>query len=416
MASYYTPGTNMNRPNVVIIAFFIANIQAVPQSSPHPEPGAGWTPLIRLLAASDDAEVQLDVLHGMCEALRGRRQVMMPDGWQAVQRKLTASASGEVRLKAWALAVVFGDADGIATLRRTAADAKLAVNERRAALQTLVDNRAPDLLPLLKELLPDRTLRSTVLRGLAIFYDPQIPELVLRHYGTFDAAEKIDAVNTLASRAEYALALLDAIERNQVPRSDLSPFVVRQLTGLKNQALSDKLARVWGTIRPTARDKAALLLKYQSIAPPAALAKADRVHGRALFVKTCATCHTLFGEGGKIAPDLTGSQRTNPEYLLTKLLDPNAVVAKDYQMTVVRTVDGRTVSGIVKAETAKTLSLQTQNELVSLSKTEVEEQKQTQLSLMPEGLLAPLSDVEVRDLIAYLAGAGQVSLPPNPHN
>jgi putative heme-binding domain-containing protein len=328
-----------------------------------------------------------------------------------VQRKLTGSSNSEVRRNAWALAVVFGDADGIAALKQTAVDAKNGSEARRIALQTLVENRAPSLLPLLKDLLADRTLRSLVLRGLAGFFDPQIPELILRQYATFNDAEKADAVSTLASRPEYALALLEAMERGQVPRGDLSPFVVRQLSGFKNQALSDKLAKVWGTIRPTAKDKTALLAKYQSLVPPAALAKGDRSHGRTVFVKTCATCHMLFTKGGKIAPDLTGSQRTNPDYLLTKILDPSAVVARDHQMTVLRTVDGRTLSGIIKAENDRTLELQTQNELLSLAKTAIDERKQTQLSLMPEGLLAPLSDVEIRDLIAYLAGSSQVPLP-----
>jgi putative heme-binding domain-containing protein len=401
----------MIRTQLTTIALALAVVQAASQSSTAPKPAASLAPLIRLLADSDDASLQLDILRGMYEALRGRSKVAMPDEWPAVQRKLTASTNGEVRQKAWALAVVFGDAAGIATLKQTAADGKNGPETRRMALQTLVENRAPNLLPLLKELLPDHTLRSLVLRGLAGFFDPQIPDLVLRHYTTFNDAEKSDAISTLASRPEYALVLLDAMERGQVPRGDLSPFIVRQLTGFKNQALSDKLAKVWGTIRPTAKDKTALLARYQSIVPPAALAQADRSHGRAVFVKTCATCHMLFAEGGKIAPDLTGSQRTNPDYLLTKVLDPNAVVAKDYQMTVLRTIDGRTLSGIVKSENDQTLELQTQNELVNLAKTAIDERKRTELSLMPEGLLAPLSDVEIRDLIAYLAGSSQVPLP-----
>ena len=401
----------MIRTQLTTIALALAVVQATSQSSTAPKPAVSLAPLIRLLADSDDPTLQLDILRGMYDALRGRRQVVMPDGWPAAQRKLTASSNSEVRQKAWALAVVFGDAEGIATLKKAVVDAKNNAEARHAALQTLVENRAPNLLPLLKELLSDSTVRGQALRGLAIFYDPQIPGLILGEYKSLSDAEKADAINTLASRAEYAMALLDAMERGQVPRGDLSPFVVRQLAGFKSQALSEKLTKVWGAIRPTDKDKTELLTKYRSVVPPAALAQADRSRGRAIFVKTCANCHTLFNEGGKIAPDLTGSQRANPDYILGKALDPNAVVARDYQMTVVRTVDGRTVSGIVKAETDKTLALQTQNELVNLTKTEIEGRKQTQFSLMPEGLLAPLSDLEIRDLIAYLAGSGQVPLP-----
>jgi putative heme-binding domain-containing protein len=148
------------------------------------------------------------------------------------------------------------------------------------------------------------------------------------------------------------------------------------------------------------------------VVPPDALAKADRVQGRAIFAKTCAACHTLFDAGGKIGPDLTGSQRANPEYLLTKLLDPNAVVAQDYQMTVIETVNGRFISGIVTKEDGKTVTVQTQNELLTLPRGDIQERKKTGQSMMPEKLLEPLSDTEVRDLIAYIAGSGQVPLPP----
>src|SRR6185437_9304720 len=96
--------------------------------------------------------------------------------------------------------------------------------------------------------------------------------------------------------------------------------------------------------------------------PSNVLKNADRKHGRLLYSRTCASCHTMFGEGGKIGPDLTGSQRSNPEYLLTKLLDPSAVVARDYQMTVFTLANGRVLGGLVKEENDKTLTLQTQNE------------------------------------------------------
>jgi putative heme-binding domain-containing protein len=204
------------------------------------------------------------------------------------------------------------------------------------------------------------------------------------------------------------------MEKGGVPRRDLSAFTVRQLLAFKNKALSERLTKVWGTVRPPSAEKAVLLAKYKAMIPPDALKKADRKHGRLLFSRTCASCHTLFGEGGKIGPDLTGSQRANPEYLLTKLIDPSAVVARDYQMTVITTASGRIISGLIKEENDKTLTLQTQNEVVRLDKSDIEGRQPSQQSMMPDGLLTPLSMAEVRDLIAYVSGAGQAPLPPQP--
>jgi putative heme-binding domain-containing protein len=375
-------------------------------------PGHGLEPLVHLLATSNDTDVQRDVLRGMCEALQGRRQLAPPEGWAGVKRKLAGSGNPEVRERALLLSVLFSDPEAVAALRRTAADLGAEEAARRNALQTLTEAQAPDLLPLLRDLLTDRVMRGSALRALAAGSDPGTPALILNHYASFTDAEKADAIATLASRPAYALALLDAMERGDVPRRDLSVFTVRQLLALKDARLTERITKVWGSIRPTSQDKAALMARYQGLVPPDALKKADRSHGRLVFSRTCATCHTLFGEGGKIGPDLTGSQRTNPEFVLSKVLDPSAVVARDFQMTIIATNNGRVLNGIVKQETDKTLTLQTQNELVTLAKADIDERQQSPLSMMPEGLLAPLGDADVRDLFAYLAGAGQVELPP----
>jgi putative membrane-bound dehydrogenase-like protein len=368
-------------------------------------------PLVGLLTEADDPALEQDILRGMFEAFQGRRGLSPPHGWATVQRKFADSSDPEIREKTVLLSVLFGDPEAIAALRKTVADATTEDAARRHALQTLVEAKAPDMLPLLHQLVTDHVLCGPALRALASYRDPDTPALLLRHYDSFSDAEKADAIATLASRPEYALPLLDAMERGQVPRKDLSPFIVRQLLNLNNKGLTEKLTKVWGTIRPPSQEKANLLARYMSLTPPDALRKADRSQGRQTFVRVCATCHTLFTEGGKIGPDLTGSQRVKPEYVLSKVLDPSAVVSKDYQVTIFRLADGRTVSGIIKEETDKTVTVQTQNDVLRLTKTDIEEREKSSQSMMPEGLLAPMSDAEVRDLMAYLAGPDQVPLP-----
>jgi putative heme-binding domain-containing protein len=373
-------------------------------------PAERFAPLVELLAESDDAEVQRDILRGMYEALQGRR-LDMPDGWTRVQRKLADSPNAEVRQKALMLSVMFGDKEALASLRKTVTDTTAKDDARRLALQTLLEVRAPDVDALLRDLLADKVMRGQALRGLAAFKDPEIPKLILKNYATYTDAEKADAINTLASRIEYSFALLDAVEKNQVPRNDVSAFTARQMLGYGNKGLTDKVNQVWGSLRPPAQEKTALLNRYKSLVPPDALKKADRAHGRLLFSKTCATCHTLFDEGAKIGPDLTGSQRAKPEYILSKVLDPSAAVSRDYQLTVFELKNGRSVSGLIKSEADKTVTVQTQNDVLVLNKADIDERKQSSQSMMPDGLFAQLSDADVRDLIAYLAGAEQAPLP-----
>ena len=79
-------------------------------------------------------------------------------------------------------------------------------------------------------------MRAEAIRGLAAFDDPGTPALLLGLYPKLTETEKEDAVQTLAARGPWALALLDAIESGIVPRCDVSVFVARQMQGLKESA------------------------------------------------------------------------------------------------------------------------------------------------------------------------------------
>jgi putative heme-binding domain-containing protein len=139
--------------------------------------------------------------------------------------------------------------------------------------------------------------------------------------------------------------------------------------------------------------------------------QANLSHGRATFTKTCASCHQLHGGGGKIGPDLTGSNRADLEYLLANLLDPSAIVGRDYQTTIVVTDDGRSIAGIVVQETPTSVTLQTPTEQVTVPLDEIESRVLSPQSLMPENQLSQLAPEAARDLVAYLRHPTQVPLP-----
>jgi putative membrane-bound dehydrogenase-like protein len=367
--------------------------------------------LIPLLKQADKPAVHLDILRGMHAALSGRRSVPLPEGWPDSYRKLVDSPNPEVRDKAMLLAVMFDDQEALAALGKLVTDSAAVISSRQSALQALIYKKNASLVPVLYGLLTDSSMRGSALRGLAAFNRAEIPEIILRHYQSFSEEDRTHAIHTLASRPTYALALLEAIEKERVPRRDLSAFTVRQMLSLKNKQIEAKLNKIWGAIRPASADKTKLTARYKTLLTPDYMRKADPSAGRLTFSRTCASCHIMFGEGAKIGPELTGAQRGNLDYVLGKLLDPSAVVARDYQVTVLQTKDGRLITGIVKQESDQVITIQTQNESILVPKNEVEQRAKSPISMMPEGLLAKLSDVEVRDLIAYLASPVQVPLP-----
>jgi putative heme-binding domain-containing protein len=369
------------------------------------------SPLVRLLGQIDDADFQLDVLRGIYDAVKGRRSVAMPDGWKRVYRKLAKSRQAAVREQALLLSLMFGDRQAATLLRKTTANRTAKREARTEALRALVQARTANLVPFLRSLLDDAVMRGPALRGMAAFDDQTIPRIILQRYATFNDSEKQDAVNTLASRPAFALALLDSVDKGRVPSRDLSAFTARQMMSLDDPAIVKRLQQIWGSVRRTAEDRVALIADYKRRLTPDVMKAANRPRGRLVFQRTCASCHKLFDDGKSIGPELTGSQRRNLDYLLTNLLDPNAIIGRDYRLTVVVTDGGRVLTGIVRQEDNQTLTLQTANDRVTIPKDEIDVRKLSPLSMMPEGMLRKLNTDEVRDLLAYLASSEQVPLP-----
>jgi putative heme-binding domain-containing protein len=117
--------------------------------------------------------------------------------------------------------------------------------------------------------------------------------------------------------------------------------------------------------------------------------------------RTCQQCHTLFGVGANVGPDITGSNRADLDYLLTNIVDPSAVVAKEYQVTLVWLKDERLLSGILKKQDEQSLTLQDQQGTNVVPRGDIDEVKPAGPSMMPEGQIDVMSADEVRDLIAY---------------
>jgi putative membrane-bound dehydrogenase-like protein len=370
----------------------------------------GFEALVSRLQTDSDPWMQRDILRGMQAALSGQRDVAVP-AWQRTLPILLASPLAEVRERTLALGVTFGDDRAWQRVREMALDRKAAATTRRFALDTLIFKNKREIIPVLQQLIDDPVLRGQAVRALAAYDDAETPARLLKRYTDWSDEDKADALQTLTSRPRFALALLDAVAAKQVSRADVSAFTIRQMLALKNPQVTERVEQVWGKIRSPARDKTAVIARYKAALTPAALKKANLATGRALFVKNCASCHRLFGEGGNIGPELTGSQRANLDYVLENLVDPSAIVAREYQVSVVVTTSGRVLTGIIKAESPQAITVQTQNEQVVVPQSEVDSRTVSPLSMMPEGLLDPLRIDEVRDLVTYLASPVQVPLP-----
>jgi putative membrane-bound dehydrogenase-like protein len=352
-----------------------------------------------------------DLLAGMSEGLKGWRKAPRPAGWEDLMARLARSADPALASRGRELGVVFGDGRALGELRAIALDGAADLATRRNAIEALVEARPEDLRSICEALITTRFVNASAARGLVLFDDPKVGVTLVRSYGAFHPSERPALLDAMVQRPAIARALLDAMAAGTIPRSELTAFQARQIASLNDAGLTERLTEVWGALHATPEARKAEIAAWKvKLAAPEPVANLSG--GRAVFNQVCATCHTLYGQGRNAGPDLTGAGRNDLDYLVDNILDPGATVTADFRLTVVALKDGRVLNGILKSRTDRALTLRTQDGEVVLPLDEVDEESRSDQSLMPEGLLTPLSEQQVRDLIGYLRHPSQVPLPP----
>ena len=136
--------------------------------------------------------------------------------------------------------------------------------------------------------------------------------------------------------------------------------------------------------------------------------------GRAVFRKaTCASCHVVgersFPELVGFGPDLAGvTARFPTRELLETIWFPSEAVAEQYRTSLVTTTAGLRFEGRVVADDGEVLTLKKSDGTpVTLEWSLIASLDESELSTMPEGLLAALTLEEVKDLFSYMAAAGE---------
>ena len=371
----------------------------------------GLDQLVGLLVESSDSQFQLDLLKGISEALKGRRDVKEPKGWREVAKSLSESSLDEVREISILLSLKFGSQVALDDMRHLLIDTSLSSVKRKRALLALVEIKDMKLPAFLIDLLNDEILQQPAVLALAAFDKPEISTAILSHLPKLKLKVQHDALSTMASRLTYATELMAAIDNQSVDAELLSADVVRQLRAHNDPKINRQLERFWGISRSSSVAKLDEIKKYKRIVEMGNSDLINLSNGRVMFNRVCASCHKLYGEGGELGPDLTGSDRKNLHYILSNVIDPNAEIPNDYRTAIIRMKDNRVLIGVVRSREPKRITLVTPSEVIFLPKRDVAKIDSQNYSIMPEGLIRVFKDQELRDLISYLGGDGQVPLP-----
>ncbi len=346
------------------------------------------------------------LLAAFSEGCKGRRLKTIPAGLREVLDHSADDGDSGMALLRLNLGIP-QPADLVTALELVRNDDETVTARRLDFIKALGQAGQRDAVPaLLDALCTSRrpSVQREALSALQLFDEPRIARDLLAAYPRLPKDRGVQplALEVLSKRKDWAGELARAVEANAVPRSDIRPELIERLRLHHDAELDLAIQRLWGATRPPPGDKQQ---RMAALAQVLTRGRGDAGRGKALFTATCATCHTLFGEGQKIGPDLTGYERDNLDFLLVSIVDPSAGIREEYTNYEIETKDGLLLSGYIIEQTPQSVTIEDGQEgRVVVPRSRIQRLQASAASRMPEGLLDSLSDEQVRDLFAYLQG------------
>jgi len=225
-----------------------------------------------------------------------------------------------------------------------------------------------------------------------------VASLLLTAWPALTPGAREAAVGVLTSRKEWLEPLLVAVEKQQIKPAELSPAARATLQRFPDPALRERAGKLF--VSAGSRQEA--LNRYQ----PVLTLRGDAAKGHEVYRAICSTCHRKGDEGRDIGPNLATVGAWSPEQLLTNILDPNREVAPNFMLYAVELKDGRSLAGIISAETETGVTLKALDGTEqSFARGEIAVLRATGMSPMPEGLEGAVSMQQMADVIAFLRDA-----------
>jgi putative heme-binding domain-containing protein len=281
----------------------------------------------------------------------------------------------------------------------------VAEGQRRAALEALMKLDARGNAAVLGRVLADAEvpigLREQCITLLAQANQSQTRAELLRFLPAAPARLQTSIAVGLAASRAGAEKLLEAVKTGKASARLLQDPAVRpRLQASRLPRWEERVAELTAGLPPAGKDVQALIQRRRD---GFRRAKQDAKRGAEIFVKNCAICHQVGGQGAKIGPQLDGVGVRGLDRLLEDILDPNRNVDQAFRQTALTLKNGQVVTGLLLREEGAVLVLaDAQGKEVRVSKDEVEERSTSQVSPMPGNFAEQVSEGDFNNLMAYL--------------
>jgi putative membrane-bound dehydrogenase-like protein len=357
--------------------------------------------LVSLAVVMNDGKQLPTALKQVTQPWGGRYEPWQLAGLAGMYDALERGLSGAERRQAKQIP---GLSDILHTARKTAIDPRSKQNDLLAAIAILgrePDSRAFDIDLLAGLLSPQYSAetQAAAIAGLNRISDDRVGKVVLAGWKNHSPSLRAEILELLLSREGWLRLLLKALESKAVAAGEVDAPRRQRLLTHKDTAIREAAQKIFVDSGTTDRQK--VVKNHEDVTSMAG----DRTRGKAVFAKTCSICHQLEGVGHPVGPDLAQLATKSPLYLLTEILDPNRNVDSRYIEYQALLKNGRTMTGLLAAESANSITLRGQeSKEQNILRSDIEQLASTGKSLMPEGLEKDLPKPALADLIAYLSG------------
>ncbi|EMI17936.1 membrane-bound dehydrogenase domain protein [Rhodopirellula maiorica SM1] len=234
---------------------------------------------------------------------------------------------------------------------------------------------------------------------------PDSTQLMIGKWDQVSPSVRAAMLDALTSRVSSIELLLEAIGQSEIRASEIDTASRQRIFAAGGAKLKSQAEQVFsGEVNA---DRAVVIAEYSGVSE----LQANASRGSDLFRKHCATCHRFKGTGNEVGPELEALASKPVEFFLQEILDPSRNMDTRYATYVALTDSGRIVTGLLAAESGSAITLRLQEaKEETLQRSELEDFRSNQTSLMPEGFEKSLDPQQMADLIHYIRSA-----PPSPN-
>ena len=359
---------------------------------------------VKLLALAKRDEDRARVIKGILSAFEGGKIPELPPG---LTNTLNAYFKSQMDTDL-AMAVKTGNAEAVQKALAVVADNKAPILKRTSLLQALAEAGNKQVVPVIEATFAstgDTALKKTALAEASRFDDSKIAKSAVAAYegklaGDPDVRDATHRM--LVSRREWARIFLTEVELHHIKEKYVAPDVVRQIGQYHDAAMDELVKKHWPS-SSAKLDNVQMIAEMNRIKALLANNQGDAAKGKITFTQRCAICHTLFNEGGHVGPELTGYERTNPDFWLVATLSPSAEIREGFGAYVCKVKDGQIFTGLIDKQDAGGVVIRdVAGQKHTVKQPDIESLEASPVSLMPEGLLGGLSDGDLKDLFAFL--------------